>query len=167
VTPCNGQLGIQDKQIHQRIREVTKMSSHRITTDPHVMFGQPCIRGLPVTVTAVVGMISSGESVDEILSEYPFLESEDISAALDYAAATSNGADHPVAMRKPRPNHQRTLRILRAMSPQQKLAQVFKLNERTLKLFRIGLRRRFPDLDETEFEKVYLQMRARCHNRNY
>jgi hypothetical protein len=68
---------------------------------------------------------------------------------------------------KPRPNHQRTLQILRAMSPREKLAQVFKLNERTLKLMRIGLRRRFPDLDNAAFEKVYLQMRERCHNRNY
>ena len=70
-------------------------------------------------------------------------------------------------MRKPRPNHQRTLQILRSMTPQQKLAEVFKLNERTIQLFRIGLRRRFPDLDDAAFEKLYLQMRARCHNRNY
>jgi len=68
---------------------------------------------------------------------------------------------------KPRPNHQRTLQILRSLTPQQKLAQVFKLNERTLQLMRIGLRRRFPDLDDAAFEKIYLQMRARCHNRNY
>ena len=69
--------------------------------------------------------------------------------------------------KKPRPNHQRTLQILRSMSPRQRLDQVFQLNERTLKLFRIGLRRRFPDLDDVEFQKVDLQMRARCHNRNY
>ena len=69
--------------------------------------------------------------------------------------------------RKPRPNHQQTLQILRAMTPQQKLDQVFKLNQRTLKLMRIGLRRRFPDLDDASFEKIYLEMRARCHNRNY
>ncbi len=69
--------------------------------------------------------------------------------------------------KKPRPNHQRTLQILRKMSPRQRLEQVFQLNERALKLFRIGLRRRFPDLDDVEFQKVYLQMRARCHNRNY
>lgn len=68
---------------------------------------------------------------------------------------------------KPRPNHQRTLRVLRAMTPQQKLEQVFKLNERTLKLFRVGLRRRFPDLSDEDFEKLYLKMRQRCHNRNY
>lgn len=70
-------------------------------------------------------------------------------------------------IKKERPNHQLSLRILRSMTPQQKLAQVFKLNERTKMLFRIGLRRRFPDLDEAEFEKVYLQMRMRCHNGNY
>ena len=53
------------------------------------------------------------------------------------------------------------------MTPQQKLAQVFKFNARTLKLFRIGLRRRFPDLPDAEFEILYLRMRERCHNRNY
>ena len=53
------------------------------------------------------------------------------------------------------------------MSPRERLEQVFRLNERALKLFRIGLRRRFPDLDDVEFHKVYLQMRARGHNRNY
>ena len=76
-----------------------------------------------------------------------------------------DGTQEP--FRKPRPNHQLTLQILRAMSPQEKLAQVFKLNERTLELMRIGLRRRFPDLDEAAFQQVYLQMRERCHNRNY
>lgn len=69
--------------------------------------------------------------------------------------------------RKPRPNHQRTLRILRAMTPAEKLAQVFKLNERALKLMRIALRRRFPDASDETFEKIYLKMRERCHNRNY
>lgn len=93
-------------------------------------------------------------------------------------ADNSDGLDQPTAEtgfpvaadvpgRKLRPNHQRTLQILRAMTPEQKLAQVFKLNERTLELFRIGLRRRFPDLDDAAFEKLYLRMRERCHNRNY
>ena len=131
------------------------------------MGGQPCIRGMRVTVAAIAGMIENGASAAEILAEYPFLEADDISAALASAAATSTDGDDSVTMKKPRPNHQRTLQILRAMTPQEKLAQVFKLNERTLKLFRIGLRRRFPDLDDHEFEKVYLQMRAKCHNRNY
>ena len=68
---------------------------------------------------------------------------------------------------KPRPNHQRVLQILRSTSPQQKLDQVFKLNDRTLMLMRIGLRQRYPDFDEATLEKLYLQMRERCHNRNY
>ena len=70
-------------------------------------------------------------------------------------------------LRKPRPNHQQLLQILRGMTPQEKLEQVFKLNERTLMLMRIGLRRRFPHLDEAALQKVYLQMRERCRNRNY
>jgi len=71
------------------------------------------------------------------------------------------------AGRKPRPNHQRTLQVLRAMTPQQKLEHVFKLTERSLMLMRIGLRRRLPDLDPAVFEKVYLQLRERCRSRRY
>lgn len=85
----------------------------------------------------------------------------------NHTVTEANAQADAGATKKPRPNHQRTLRILRAMTPAEKLAQVFKLNERTLKLFRIGLRRRFPNLDDAAFEKVYLQMRTRCHNRNY
>jgi hypothetical protein len=82
------------------------------------------------------------------------------------AAEREVGSTMPLE-KKPRPNHQRTLQILRALSPAQKLDQVFKLNERTLKLMRIGLRLRFPNLDDATFEKVYLRWRERCHNRNY
>jgi hypothetical protein len=84
------------------------------------------------------------------------------------ATAPAETAAAPAFNRgKPRPNHQRTLQILRNLTPGERLAQVFKLNERTLKLMRIGLRLRFPDLDEAAFERVYLEMRERCHNRNY
>ncbi|MEX0792235.1 MAG: hypothetical protein WD045_03825 [Pirellulaceae bacterium] len=68
---------------------------------------------------------------------------------------------------KPHPHHQRTLQILRQMTPEQKLAQVFKLNERVLNLMRAGLRHRYPDLTEAELHQRYLELRARCHNRNY
>ena len=78
----------------------------------------------------------------------------------------SPATDSPLA-RKPRPNRQRALQILRAMPPEQKLAQVFKLNERVLELMRIGLRRRFPSLDDAALHEAYLQMRERCRNRNY
>jgi len=58
----------------------------RITIDPEVMGGKPCIRGMRVTVGTIVGLIASGHSVDEILKLYPYLEEEDIREALAYAA---------------------------------------------------------------------------------
>lgn len=58
----------------------------RITLDPAVMGGKPCIRGLRVTVGTIVGLLASGRSHDEILKAYPYLEAEDITQALAYAA---------------------------------------------------------------------------------
>jgi uncharacterized protein (DUF433 family) len=54
----------------------------RITHDPKVMGGRPCIRGLRVTVGTVVGLLAAGRTVEEILSAYPYLERDDIQAAL-------------------------------------------------------------------------------------
>lgn len=141
----------------------------RITVDPNIMDGLPCVRGLPVTVRSVAHLIENGATTADILGDYPYLEADDISAVLAYVENNKQVLDQSGRRSdpKPRSNHQRRLQILRSMDPAQKLKQVFKLNERMLKLFRIGLRRRFPDLSEPEFEKVYLQMRERCHNRNY
>lgn len=58
----------------------------RITLDPKVMGGKPCVRGLRVTVGTLVGLIAAGRTVEEILSAYPYLEREDIQQALRYAA---------------------------------------------------------------------------------
>jgi uncharacterized protein (DUF433 family) len=58
----------------------------RITQNPAVMGGKPCIRGLRVTVGMIVGQIGAGRTVDELLADYPYLEREDISEALRYAA---------------------------------------------------------------------------------
>ena len=58
----------------------------RITQNPEVMGGKPCIRGMRVTVGMVVGQIGAGRSVDELLADYPYLEREDILEALRYAA---------------------------------------------------------------------------------
>ncbi len=58
----------------------------RITIDPLVMGGKPCIRGLRVTVGTVVGLVASGHSFEEILKAYPYLEMDDIKQALSYAA---------------------------------------------------------------------------------
>ena len=59
---------------------------HRITQDPAVMGGKPCIRGMRVTVGAVVGQIGAGRSIENILDDLPYLEREDIAEALCYAA---------------------------------------------------------------------------------
>jgi len=58
----------------------------RITHDPAVMGGRPCIRGMRVTVGTVVGLLAAGRSTEEILEAYPYLEREDVQAALAYAA---------------------------------------------------------------------------------
>jgi len=58
----------------------------RITLDPEVMGGKPCIRGIRVTVGAIVGLIASGRTNQEILQAYPYLELDDIREALSYAA---------------------------------------------------------------------------------
>ncbi|OUC12337.1 MAG: hypothetical protein B0A82_22945 [Alkalinema sp. CACIAM 70d] len=58
----------------------------RITLNPEVMGGKPCIRGLRVTVGTIVGLRASGRSPEEILAAYPYLELADIYEALAYAA---------------------------------------------------------------------------------
>ena len=58
----------------------------RITRNPEVMSGKPCLRGMRVTVGTIVGLIAAGHSHPEILSAYPYLEEEDIRQALVYAA---------------------------------------------------------------------------------
>lgn len=62
----------------------------RITVVPEVMAGRPCIRGIRVTVGTIVGLVASGHSREEILKLYPYLEADDISEALAYAAWRSN-----------------------------------------------------------------------------
>ena len=58
----------------------------RITFDPNVMGGKPCIRGLRVTVGTIVGLIAVGRTRQEILKAYPYLEDADLTEALSYAA---------------------------------------------------------------------------------
>ncbi len=70
---------------------------NRITFDPNVMGGKPCIRGMRVTVGTIVSLIASGASSEEILADYPYLEAEDIPAALSYAAWRVEEIDVPLA----------------------------------------------------------------------
>lgn len=69
----------------------------RITLDPNVMGGKPCIRGLRVTVGTIVGLIASGHSTTDILQAYPYLEDEDIREALAYAAWRVEEIELPLA----------------------------------------------------------------------
>jgi uncharacterized protein (DUF433 family) len=59
----------------------------RITRDPAVMGGRPCIRGMRVTVGTILGLLAAGRTNEEILQAYPYLEADDIRAALSYAAS--------------------------------------------------------------------------------
>lgn len=68
----------------------------RITHDPAIMGGKPCIRGMRVTVRTIVGLLAAGRSADEILAEYPYLEPADIQACLSYAAWRSEEAEVPL-----------------------------------------------------------------------
>jgi uncharacterized protein (DUF433 family) len=65
----------------------------RITIEEGKCGGRPCIRGYRIRVSDVLGLLAAGASFEEILSEYPFLEREDILAAIEYAARQ---ADHAV-----------------------------------------------------------------------
>ena len=56
----------------------------RITQNPAVMGGKPCIRGLRVTVGMIVGQIGAGRSIDQLLADYPYLQREDVLEALSY-----------------------------------------------------------------------------------
>ncbi len=72
------------------------MTFERIATDPEVLGGVPCIRGLRVPVATVVGMVADGMSVDEILADFPYLEPDDIVAALRYAAEAVRERELPL-----------------------------------------------------------------------
>ena len=62
------------------------MGLDRITRNPDVMGGKPCLRGMRVTVGTIVGLVASRHSNSEILAAYPYLEEDDIRQALAYAA---------------------------------------------------------------------------------
>jgi uncharacterized protein (DUF433 family) len=67
-------------------RQASMNDFARITQDPAVMGGKPCIRGMRVTVGVIVGKIGAGRSIDDVLADYLYLEREDILEALRYAA---------------------------------------------------------------------------------
>ena len=70
---------------------------NRITADPAVMGGKPCVRGQRVTVGMLTGLVASGKSTQQILALYPYLEAEDITQALRYAAWRAEEIALPLA----------------------------------------------------------------------
>jgi len=68
----------------------------RITLDPAVMGGKPCIRGMRVTVGTVVGLLAAGRTEEDVLKAYPYLEKEDLREALAYAAWRAEEIEVPL-----------------------------------------------------------------------
>ena len=69
----------------------------RITIDPGVMGGKPCIRGMRVTVGTITGLLAAGSDREEILKLYPYLEQADIAAALAYATWRAEEQELPLS----------------------------------------------------------------------
>ena len=67
--------------------------AERITVDPEQCGGRPCIRGMRIRVTDVLDLVANGLTFEEVLAEFPYLETEDIQACLRFA---SRWLDHPV-----------------------------------------------------------------------
>jgi len=66
----------------------------RITVNPDPLGGKPCIRGLRISVGMVVQMVAAGKTIEEVISEYPYLEAEDVRQALAYSAALAENEYH-------------------------------------------------------------------------
>ena len=68
----------------------------RITMDPRIMGGKPCIRNMRVTVGTLVGLMASGKTIDDVLAAYPYIEREDVLEALSYAAWRAEEKELPL-----------------------------------------------------------------------
>jgi uncharacterized protein (DUF433 family) len=74
-----------------------RVAFERITVDPEQMGGLPCIRGMRVTVSMVLGQLAAGQTIEQVLTDYPYLERADVLAALEYAAAIAQEREVPLA----------------------------------------------------------------------
>ena len=95
-----GQLVVQlvDDLFAGQTRRVPSLheSLERICIDPARMQGLPCIRGTRVTVSAVLGQLAAGRSIDDVIEDYPQLERADVLGALEYAAAATRDREIPL-----------------------------------------------------------------------
>jgi uncharacterized protein (DUF433 family) len=65
----------------------------RITQDPKVMAGRACVRGLRVTVSMILSQLGSGQSIESLLDDFPYLEREDVLEAIRYGAYLASGRE--------------------------------------------------------------------------
>jgi len=72
------------------------MPFDRISINPNICHGQACVKGTRMPVHQIVRMLANGDTVDDLLSDYPFLSREDIMAALDYAAGLAEEQVTPI-----------------------------------------------------------------------
>jgi uncharacterized protein (DUF433 family) len=72
------------------------MSEERITVDPNICHGQACIKGTRIPVYQIVRMLSNGDTIEDLLKEYPSITREDILACLDYAASLAEEQVSPI-----------------------------------------------------------------------
>ena len=101
----NGRAGQESDKRKQRKTKKKKaclaypegVAYERITINPNRMSGLPCIRDTRVTVSAVLGQLAAGRSIEEILVDYPYLERDDVLAALEFAAAAVQERELPLA----------------------------------------------------------------------
>jgi uncharacterized protein (DUF433 family) len=95
---------------------VAEVRFDRITVDPGVLGGKPCIRGLRISVGMIVQMVASGKTSQQIVEEYPYLEVDDVQQALAYSAMLAESEYHLVL----RPSGSRsTVALGRRQSKQQ------------------------------------------------
>lgn len=69
---------------------------NRIAFDPNIMGGRACIRGMRITVAHVINLVANGMTVEEILTDHPDLDAEDIRQALQYAAYLAREETYPL-----------------------------------------------------------------------
>lgn len=72
--------------------------NERITFHSDIMGGKPCVRGMRITVSMIISLLAEGYSREDILKAYPYIEDEDISACLNYAAFRVEEKDEPLAL---------------------------------------------------------------------
>jgi len=70
--------------------------NERITIDPNICHGQACIKGTRIPVHQIIGMLANGDTIEELLKEYPSITRDDILACLDYAASLAEEQITPI-----------------------------------------------------------------------